>query len=171
VEAGSQWKFSREGFPVPPVFCVLMNSRIVILGFALVAPLLTGCTSAPSAPTAGQHQAAQPVQQDPWQFLAKGTTAEQVRAALGTPVEVRPMQAPGAEVWIYRRTAAMDIGLVPARMEEIPIFDPTSGQPRMVPNPVYSQETRTVEEELQLLLFEGRLVTWKRAFRTERSYH
>lgn len=81
------------------------------------------------------------------------------------------MKAPSAEVWIYRRTVAMDIDMVVTGVEQIPTIDPMSGQQRMVANPVYSQETRTKEEELRLLLVEGRLVTWKRAFRTERDYH
>ena len=81
------------------------------------------------------------------------------------------MRSPGAEVWIYRRTAAVDVGMVPTKMEDVPSFDPMTGQQRTMQMPVYSQETRTVEEELQLLLYEGKLVSWKRGFRDERSYH
>ena len=153
------------------MFCVTVNSRTVIFGFVLVAPILAGCSSVPSAPTTAQKRAAQPARPDPWLSLAKGTTAEQVRADLGTPVEVRPLRSPGAEVWIYRRTAAVDVNLVPTKTEDVPYFDPITGQQRTIQNPVYSQETRTVEEELQLLLYEGKLVNWKRGFRDERSYY
>ena len=80
------------------------------------------------------------------------------------------MRSPGAEVWIYRRTAVVGVDLVPTGTEDVPYVDPLSGQTRMIQNPVYNQETRTVEEELQLLLYEGRLVSWKRGFREKRSY-
>ena len=40
----------------------------------------------------------------------------------------------------------------------------------MIQEPVYTQEERTVEEELQLLLYEGKLVSWKSRFLGARTY-
>jgi hypothetical protein len=97
-------------------------------------------------------------------------TADQVRVALGPPIDVRPMQSPGAEIWVYRRMTARDVGMVPLKMEDIPYVDPATGQQRTIQEPVYSQEVRTVEEELQLLLYEGKLVSWKGRFSEARTY-
>ena len=155
------------------VFNFMMNARTGFFGLTLAALVLTGCSTNPSASTATPGGAASTAEADPWRFLIKGTTAEQVRAVLGKPVEVRPMPstAGAAEVWIYRRVVTEDVGLVPTRMEDIPAFDPMTGQQHTVQSPVYSQESRTVEEELQVLLFEGKVLNWKRGIRSERSYH
>lgn len=60
--------------------------------------------------------------------------------------------------------------MVPIKMEDILYFDPLTGQQRTIQEPVYSQEVRTVEEELQLLLYEGKLVSWKSRFLEARTY-
>ena len=69
-----------------------MRSKIAILGLALVARSVTGCS------TANSSLATPTGTPDPWQSLAEGMTADQVRAALGQPINVRPMQTPGAEI-------------------------------------------------------------------------
>ena len=65
---------------------------------------------------------------------------------------------------------AREVGLVPLKTEDIPYVDPFSGQQRTIQEPVYSQKVRTVEEELQLLLYEGKLVSWKSRFLGARTY-
>lgn len=141
---------------------VIMRAKIAILGLALAGLILAGCANMPSTPAA---------EQDPWQALAKGMTADQVRAAFGQPINVRPMQTPGAEIWVYRRMTAREVGLVALKTEDIPFNDPFSGQQRTIQEPVYSQEERTVEEELQLLLYEGKLMSWKSRFLNTRTYY
>jgi hypothetical protein len=148
----------------------IMRSKIVILGLALAGLILAGCANMPSTPAAEQDRKAQPSQQDSWQSLAQGMTADQVRAALGQPINVRPMQTPGGEIWVYRRMTAREMGLVPLKTEEIPYVDPFTGEQRMIQEPVYSQEVHTVEEELQLLLYEGKLMSWKSRFLSARTY-
>ena len=99
-------------------------------------------------------------------------TAEQVRALLGQPAVVRPMASPqgSAEVWIYRRAISAGVNLVATQTQEIPATNPLTGQQTTMPEPVYSQESRTVEQELQLLMYDGKLVRWKRADHTKRDY-
>ena len=138
-----------------------MKLRFAFPGLALLAAILAACSSAPSAA---------PAKPDPWRSLAKDMTADQVRVALGPPIDVRPMQYPGAEIWVYRRMTARDVGMVPLKMEDIPYVDPATGQQRTIQEPVYSQEVRTVEEELQLLLYGGKLVSWKGRFLEARTY-
>lgn len=161
LTAAGQWDHWLEGLPFLPVFCIGMKSRVAILGLALMALSLAGCSTAPSAATG---------KPDPWRALAKDMTADQVRAALGEPIQVRPMQSPGAEIWVYRRTAARDVRMVPLKMQDIPYVDPLTGQQRTIQEPVYSQEVRTVEEELNLLLYQGKLVSWKGRYLDARTY-
>ena len=141
-----------------------MKSCVAILGLALMALSVTGCSTASSS---GAAPTGTP---DPWQSLAKDMTADQVRAALGQPIEVRPMQSPGAEIWVYRRMTAENVGMVPMKTEDIPYVDPFTGQQRTIQEPVYSQEVRMIEEELQLLLYEGKLASWKSRFLGARTY-
>lgn len=147
-----------------------MRANIAILGLALAGLILAGCANMPSTPAAEQDRKAQPSQQDPWQALAKGMTADQVRAAIGQAINVRPMQTPGAEIWVYRRMTAREVAMVPLKTQDVPYVDPVTGQQRMTQELVYSQEVRTVEEELQLLLYEGKLVSWKSRFLEARNY-
>jgi hypothetical protein len=165
-----QWRIPVEGIKAVQVSYVIMRAKIAIPGLALAGLILAGCANMPSTPAAEQDRKAPPAQQDPWQSLAEGMTADQVRAALGQPINVRPMQTSGAEIWVYRRITAREVGLVSLKTEDIPYNDPFSGQQRTIQEPVYSQEERTVEEELQLLLYEGKLMSWKSRFLSARTY-
>jgi hypothetical protein len=162
--AAGQRAHALEGLLVRPVFCIVMKSRVAFLGLALMALSVTGCS------TANSSRVAPTGTPDPWQSLAKDMSADQVRAALGQPIEVRPLQSPGAEIWVYRRITSREVRMAPFKMEDVPYVDPTTGQQRTAQEPVYSQEVHTVEEELQLLLYEGRLVTWKNRFLSARTY-
>jgi hypothetical protein len=165
-----QWWIPVEGIKAVLVSYVIMCAKIAIPGLALAGLILAGCANMPSTPAAEQDRKAQPSQQDPWQALAEGMTADQVRAALGQPIKVRPMQTSGAEIWVYRRMTAREVRMVPLKTEDIPYVDPLSGQERTIQEPVYSQEERTVEQELQLLLYEGKLMSWKSRFLEARTY-
>jgi hypothetical protein len=136
-----------------------MKLCFALPGFALLAAILAACSNAPSAATAGLGRAPPAGAPDAWKSLAKDMTADQVRTAFGQPVEVRPMRQAGAEVWVYRRIAALDASVVPDRIEESAYFDTLTGQVQMTQNPVYTQEFHTVEEELQLLFFNGKLLS------------
>ena len=128
----------------------------------LVALVLAGCATTPPAAEAP----------DPWLAMAANMTTDQVRTLLGQPTAIRPMkssQGP-AEIWTYRRRVPAGTHLIAARTQEMPVMNPLTGQENMMSVPVYDQESRTVEEELQLLVFEGRLVSWKRGYRTHRDY-
>jgi len=138
-----------------------MNPRVFLVGLGLAGLTFSGCATATPAPGAGTAAAAATAPKDPWLALARDLTAEQVRAALGEPREMRPMQTSGGEIWVYRRTTAAGVDLVQTSTEEIPYYDPIRGEMRTRPSPVYSQQTRLVEQELNLLMFQGRLVSWK----------
>jgi hypothetical protein len=130
----------------------------MLAGLAGAALFVAGCATAESP--------------DPWQGLTVNLTADQVRARLGEAASVRPMkssQGP-AEIWTYRRMVSAGTVLIAARTQDMPVMNPLTGQQSMMPAPVYDQEARTVEQELQLLIFDGKLVSWKRTERTRRDY-
>jgi hypothetical protein len=151
-----------EGLPAALVLCSMMHFCRTRFGLVLTALVLAGCATAPPAAEGP----------DPWRSLAANMTADQVRASLGTPAQIRPLQTSqgAAEVWIYRRTVSVEVGLAPTSTEEVPYYDPFIKSERTVMNQVYSQESRAVTEELQLLMYDGKLVSSKRGYRTERSY-
>lgn len=131
-------------------------------GLALAALVLTGCATAPPAAEGP----------DPWGALAANMTTDQVRTLLGAPAAIRPMTSSlgPAEIWTYRRTVSHQTDLVATRTQDMPVMNPLTGQQGTMQAPVYDQESRTVEEDLQLLVFDGKLVSWKRGYRTDRSY-
>jgi hypothetical protein len=150
-----------EGIGTAVVFRAWMNARDLLAWLLLVSAGLAGCASAPS----------QPKRQDPWLSLFKGMTVDQLRTTLGAPDEVRPMRATvqAGDVWTYQRTRT-DVNLVAGRVENVPYIDPATGIERTVENPVYSQESRAVHEELRLLVFDGKLLEWRILRHTDRSY-
>lgn len=148
----------------------MMKPQLLSAGFALLALSLGGCSSVPSAPAAGPGGGTRTAKADPWLSLTKDMTADQVRADLGPPAEVRPMESPGAEIWVYRRNVVTGVDMVPTRTQDVPSVNPVTGEMRTVQEPVYSRETRTSEQVLYLLLFQGRLTSWRINSQAKRDY-
>ncbi len=80
------------------------------------------------------------------------------------------MQTSGGEIWVYRRTAPAGVDLVQTSTQDVPVVDPVSGEMRSRSEPVYSQEARQVEQELNLLMYDGKLMSWKARIRQGRKY-
>jgi hypothetical protein len=104
--------------------------------------------------------------------LHKGMKPEEVRQALGNPVRVQPLKVPEgkAERWIYTRGKKTETRRVATGTMDLPYVDPITGQTRMIPEPVYSDEATTITEELHLFWHNGELVDWKIEYRSDRSY-
>jgi hypothetical protein len=96
--------------------------------------------------------------------LYRNMTGQQVRSVLGQPVRVAPMEAPegAAEVWTFRRSVVTGTREVQTGVRDVPWMDPVSGESRMLQEPVYGLETTFATEEIELLIFEDRLLDWKR---------
>lgn len=134
-------------------------SLITWISFAL---LFVGCATAPK--TAADSNAS--VAKDSKPPLAKGMSAEDVRHLWGEPVEVKPMEAPGsnvAEVWVYRYFDTVSSGTSIVGTTDVPIFDPFTGETRMVQEPRYEATTSRVRVTTELLMFNGQLTNWKRS--------
>jgi len=165
-----RWHFRFEGLRGRVVFCNTMKTRVVICGFVLMVAILAGCASGPAAPATGSGGTTQSGKPDPWLSLTKDMTAAEVRTALGEPAEVRKMESPGGEIWVYQRKVVTGVDMVPTRTQDIPYVNPLTGEMSTVQEPVFSRETRTSEQVLYLLLFQGRLTSWRINSQAKRGY-
>jgi hypothetical protein len=104
--------------------------------------------------------------------LHKGMKPGEVRALLGEPAHIKPVRFSGgeAETWVYERGSESEVRQAVTGTQEVPYFDPFLNQIRMIPEPVYSQETITVVEELHVVWHHGELFEWRTEYRTERAY-
>lgn len=106
--------------------------------------------------------------------LKVGMTRDEVRALLGEPREARRMESGDgiAEVWTYVRDAGTQTNLVAATMRDVPYVDPITGVMRNIQEPEYTREILDLRTELSLLLFGGRLLSWKeKALPPKRSFN
>lgn len=91
--------------------------------------------------------------------LVHGMSEAQVRQLLGEPRSVRAATklGPGASVWIYRIGATEGVTQVPVSMEDVPSYNPLTGQPTIRQEPVYRNQHVTTYRTLELLFLDGLL--------------
>lgn len=136
--------------------------RRQLLTFAALLELtLSGCSSfertamaPPAAPSSDRDFK-----------LARGLSADDVRAAWGEPAEIRPFTVPGgtlpSEIWIYRRFVTDRERQVIIGTHEVPATNPRTGQATTIDEPDYAPEVTTVTEIVELLFVDRRLTEWK----------
>jgi len=108
--------------------------------------------------------------------LAKEMSAQQLQEHVGKPDEVRPFEAPEghrAEVWVYRnRDLGTRIRHTEAETEMVPVYSVLdSNGYNYVQQPVLKQETTAFYEDVTVLLFDGKVVEWKRDVAAQRAYN
>lgn len=132
----------------------IFTVRFVVLFAAVVT--LVGCSSVTSVP--GKKVAA-----GPEIVIRNGMPASELLELLGEPREVRDIEAPreGFEVWVYYQVAN-SVEYEAIGTEEIPFFDPITGEYKPVMEPVYSPETSTLTVETQFLIADGFVAGWSR---------
>ncbi len=97
----------------------------------------------------------------------------ELKTLLGEPKEVRPFVVDGvtSEVWVFERRLQGKTRQVVARMREVPYVDPITGVMRMLQEPVQENETTTVIETIEVLMFSGIVAEWKKSFDSERAFN
>ena len=142
----------------------LIPVAIALLGGAFAA----GCAT--SGTRSGTSQVARIVA-DPDSFLHVGMTVEQVRKAMGEPAEIHPLKSSNGrgETWIYKARIYSGDRMIAAKTESVPYFDPFTGETRDIQQPVYTPQTVTVEERLNLLIYDGTVQKWVRTRNTSRK--
>jgi len=139
---------------------------------ALIA-LLAGCASTPSSsPVAGDHSAANSTKTapgEPESSLQKGMTAEAVKAIMGEPSEIKPMKSAAglAEIWIYHRKTQGSVQQIMIGVDAHPISATSSngsmGFAQTTAAPILRQQAEIIEETVNLLIFDGKLVEHTRS--------
>ncbi len=153
-----------------------MNKLFSILtGTVLLVCLQAGCANTPAtadhavkkAPLDTAHASRFPE-------LKVGMTAALVRAQLGDPVEIRPMESTigKAEVWVFHIERTVDTVQVATGTRSVPAFTITMSGPGMVnvPEPVYSLMDKKEDTTLSLLMLNGRLIAQTSAVRDYNQY-
>jgi hypothetical protein len=108
--------------------------------------------------------------------LEQGMSASEVKAIIGQPLEVRPMNAPNgnAEVWTYRRALENHVWQTATQIEFVPAFSGIGGTGqsmiRLRPQEVYNLERIVTYQVTELLMFEGQLIKAKQWKEARRSY-
>lgn len=100
---------------------------------------------------------------DAFASLRKDMTAGEVTGALGEPAAKRTFKSEpfASEVWVYHRKARGEERQVPIRIQEVPAINPITGLPFTRQEPVYETQVTTVDETVELLMVEHKLVAWK----------
>jgi hypothetical protein len=152
-----------------------MCRRVIFLAISGITLLFAGCSSAPvsdARPAGATHAGASTtgVGTRSYAALQKGMTAEQVRGILGEPAEIKPLKSGeiGAYHWIYRHSFDGGVQPVVTGMQDVPYIDRMTGESRTIQEPLHGQEMTVIHETIELLVFDGQLVEWKRSFADER---
>lgn len=142
----------------------LLKNRARVGGVSvLVLSLwLAACRQTPAspgadvAPSAGEAEESAPV-------VAKGMTAAEVKARLGEPLEITPIEDPAATVeqWTYRLRNEKFERMSPTRVRATPAVDPYSGNSLTVIDPEFDQEFQIIVRTFRLYLVNGVLIGWK----------
>jgi hypothetical protein len=147
-----------------------MTSLRTSLPLLAIALLLGACTSAPrEAAQAAPAPAATTAPKDNPKNLRKGMTEHEIRAVWGEPKAVHAGQE-GETILVYQFDVVSTQQMVAATVNEWQTFDPISGVPRTVIDPVLSPQQVTVFQTIVLQLIDGKLVSWARRLGEERSF-
>lgn len=104
--------------------------------------------------------------------ISPGMTADEIRQRWGEPRSVKPMESPEgpAEIWTYTRLVARRTEPIATQVVQLPTFSPGLpnglGTERQL---TYELQTTWVHQDMQLLIYDGRMVSWKQNFRGRRS--
>lgn len=144
-----------------------MKGPAFLLATVSLTAFFAGCSNPPAPPSAAAADPAAPPR-----VIAKGMSADEILRRIGKPTEVRPIDSPEgqAEIWIYRRPAGHTTQQTAATVHEIPVVNPYTGVIRMLNEPTYSLDTVDLLESTSLLIYNGKMVEWKRAIEGKRVF-
>jgi hypothetical protein len=92
--------------------------------------------------------------------IARGMSADEVRALLGTPEHVQPYGSRGgnAKIWIYNLAVQRTFHQVSSGIREVPAFDPITGASIVVREPIMTNRRVKRYTTLELLMIDDRLM-------------
>jgi len=104
-------------------------------------------------------------------------TVAEVRALLGAPMKVAPMEVPAgtsagvAEVWTYQFRFLSGLRQVQTGETTYTRPNPLTGADETLSEPVFSTEEAVIEQTVEFLMYEGALASWKQSQDVDRFYH
>ncbi len=112
-------------------------------------------------------------QENPLFDLDEGLPADLVEQGLGAPDDIRPREVDGilTEVWIYQRTTPGNTRLEATDTQEVPAFNPITGEQIVRIENVFSPVTDQIVEHTELLFLDGVLLGWKQYSFTKKEYN
>lgn len=119
---------------------------------ALALLALVGCTSGPGGAS---------LEANPFERLALGMTADQVRTMLGTPRTIRPdpAGAAGDEIWHYRQKRDEMTRQVSIGTRDVPAVNPLTGEDIIIKESVMGNESTILYLDAELKITDGRLMS------------
>lgn len=143
--------------------------HLLLIPFATILGLLAaGCstTSSSSAPTSTASASTSPDARElraKLDQLQKGMPAEAVRALLGTPDKIVPIQTTEGptESWIYFTTYTVGTRHVQTGTTTYTRENPLTGAMETLEEPILSVESVRATSETTLILRDGHLVEWR----------
>lgn len=142
-----------------------MRPTASLLLVTLAVFFAAGCTAPATRGT-------RPTEANPLEFLKKGLTGDEVKAVWGNPEEIRPLaeDTENAKVWVYRRNLRTTQRPVAATLQEVPFFDPISGEYRPFKEPYFNEQTSTIVQTVELVMVDDRLAGWHRSLSEQRTF-
>ena len=144
-----------------------MTMPVVILYLFCVSGLVlcVGCesTRSVSATPSGGSPSVQSEFVQHYLELEKGMSAQKIEEQFGKPVRVEPLVSGDVvtEIWHYRETVGARVESNTQGMIEEPYWDIFENEMKVREVPVEGTERHEVIAELELLIHEGKLVSWK----------
>lgn len=119
---------------------------------ALALLALAGCSSGPGGASRDAN---------PFERLALGMTADQVRAQVGAPRTIRPDPAGGLgdEFWHYRHKRDEMMRQVSIGTRDVPAVNPLTGEDIIIKEPVMGNESAILYLDVELRIIDGRLMS------------
>lgn len=154
-----------DGQAVAAVLCGPMPRNLRLLLVAALAAIVSACTTTPAG-------SLRPAAANPLEALAKGMTGDEVKAAWGAPLEIRPFKddADNARVWVYQRNLRTNQTPVAATLQEVPFYDPISGEYRPFKEPYFNEQITTTTQVVELIMVDDRLTGWRRSLSEQRTF-
>ncbi len=95
--------------------------------------------------------------------LKRGDSVDTLIAQMGEPEKKSILEKEGSsgEVWTYRHQMRSKNHLVPTGTRQVPVYDRLTEETIMVPETVYSSEISDIDLVTEILVMDGRVISWK----------
>lgn len=159
----------------------IMNFHALPLTAAALLAVLSGCANTPTTSDSQSEipaaAAAVAVPSGKEAGLQKGMTAEEVKAVMGDPAEIKPLKSPTgkAEIWIYHRSTRgserqIQVGTKSTPITSVNSSTGTTNVMQTIDEPIFKDQVEIIDETINLLMFDGRFMQLNRAVQSHMQF-